>query len=75
MIEFKQLGVGLAAAVLIDAVVVRIVVLPALMALLGRANWWPGRLTDRGDPPSIDDIAAAISTDRPAGSRTAASRC
>ncbi len=44
MIEMKELGIGLAAAVLIDALVVRIVVLPSLMVLLGRANWWPSRL-------------------------------
>jgi RND superfamily putative drug exporter len=47
MIEFKELGVGLAAAILIDALVVRAVVLPSLMALLGRANWWPSRLSRR----------------------------
>lgn len=41
MVEFKQLGVGLAAAILIDALVIRIFVLPALMALLGPWNWWP----------------------------------
>jgi putative drug exporter of the RND superfamily len=45
MVEMKQLGVGLGAAVLIDALVVRVVVLPSLMALLGRANWWPSRLS------------------------------
>ncbi len=48
IVEFKQLGVGLAAAILIDAVVIRIFVLPALMALLGAANWWPGRVPGRG---------------------------
>ncbi|SLL97286.1 MULTISPECIES: MMPL family transporter [unclassified Actinoplanes] len=36
----KELGVGLAAAVLLDATIVRAVLLPAVMALLGRANWW-----------------------------------
>ncbi|MDL4818340.1 MMPL family transporter [Actinomadura opuntiae] len=40
MQDFKQLGVGLAVAVLIDATVVRIVLLPSVMALLGRANWY-----------------------------------
>ena len=45
LLEFKQLGVGLAAAVLIDATVVRGVLLPATMSLLGRRNWWlPGWL-------------------------------
>ena len=42
MVEMKELGIGLAAAVLIDALVVRVIVLPALMMLLGRWNWWPG---------------------------------
>ena len=50
MVEFKQLGVGLAAAILLDAVVIRAFVLPALMTALGKWNWWPGdRSTDRGD--------------------------
>jgi RND superfamily putative drug exporter len=41
----KQVGVGLAAAVLIDATAVRMVLVPATMALLGRWNWWlPGWL-------------------------------
>ncbi|MFC9974904.1 MMPL family transporter [Spirillospora sp. NPDC127200] len=41
----KQMGVGLAVAVALDATVVRLVLVPATMALLGRANWWlPGWL-------------------------------
>ncbi|MEU4164359.1 MMPL family transporter [Actinoplanes sp. NPDC026670] len=36
----KELGVGLAAAVLLDATIIRAVLLPAVMAMLGRANWW-----------------------------------
>ncbi|MFB4315424.1 MMPL family transporter [Actinomadura sp. 21ATH] len=36
----KQMGVGLAVAVALDATVVRLVLVPATMALLGRANWW-----------------------------------
>ena len=40
LLEFKQLGVGLAAAVLIDATLVRVVLLPSAMALLGRWNWY-----------------------------------
>ena len=39
-IEFKQMGVGLAAAILIDATIVRAVLLPATMKLLGEWNWW-----------------------------------
>jgi RND superfamily putative drug exporter len=39
-IEFKQLGIGLAAAILIDATIVRAVLLPAAMTLLGDRNWY-----------------------------------
>jgi RND superfamily putative drug exporter len=42
----KMLGLGLAIAVLVDATVVRMLLLPALMRLLGRLNWWaPAPLT------------------------------
>ena len=41
----KMMGVGMATAVLIDATVVRMVLVPATMSLLGTANWWlPGWL-------------------------------
>jgi len=40
MLFFKQFGVGLAAAVLIDATIVRAVLLPATMKLLGERNWY-----------------------------------
>jgi RND superfamily putative drug exporter len=36
----KMLGLGMAAAVLVDASVVRLILVPATMELLGRANWW-----------------------------------
>jgi RND superfamily putative drug exporter len=39
-IDFKQMGVGLAAAILIDATVIRGVLLPATMKLLGDRNWY-----------------------------------
>ena len=41
--SLKMLGLGLATAVLVDATLVRMVLVPATMALLGKANWWlPG---------------------------------
>ncbi|MFZ3567472.1 MMPL family transporter [Streptomyces sp. BH097] len=50
MQSMKQMGVGLAAAILIDATVIRGVLLPAVMALLGERNWylprWLRRLPD-----------------------------
>ncbi|MFD3659988.1 MMPL family transporter [Streptomyces sp. NPDC058659] len=45
LIEMKQIGFSLAVAVLLDAFVIRILVLPSLMLLLGEANWWPARGT------------------------------
>jgi len=46
-VTVKMTGVGMAAAVLVDATVVRLVLVPATMALLGRANWWLPRWLDR----------------------------
>jgi RND superfamily putative drug exporter len=44
-VSVKQIGLGLAVAVLIDATLVRMVLVPAVMELLGQANWWlPGPL-------------------------------
>jgi RND superfamily putative drug exporter len=40
MIDFKMMGVGLATAILIDATIVRAVLLPATMKLLGKRNWY-----------------------------------
>jgi uncharacterized membrane protein YdfJ with MMPL/SSD domain len=39
-VSVKQIGLGLAVAVLIDATMVRLVLVPAVMELLGKANWW-----------------------------------
>ncbi|WP_433230938.1 MMPL family transporter [Actinomadura formosensis] len=44
-VAVKQMGLGLSVAILIDATVVRLVLVPALMELFGEANWWlPGPL-------------------------------
>ena len=43
IVFIKQLGVGAAAAVLIDAFIVRALLVPALMKLLGERNWWAPR--------------------------------
>jgi RND superfamily putative drug exporter len=41
----KMLAVGLAVSVIVDATVVRLILVPATMTLFGRANWWlPGWL-------------------------------
>jgi RND superfamily putative drug exporter len=46
----KVIGVGMAAAIAIDATVVRLLLVPAVMHLLGRANWWLPRWLDRRLP-------------------------
>jgi uncharacterized membrane protein YdfJ with MMPL/SSD domain len=62
VIEFKMFGVALAAAVLIDATVVRGVLMPASMSLLGERNWYlPGWLSwlpgRQQAVPAIDSAA------------------
>jgi uncharacterized membrane protein YdfJ with MMPL/SSD domain len=59
LIMMKQFGVGLATAVLIDATIVRAVLLPATMKLLGEWNWylprwlrWLPSITFEGRAPS-----------------------
>jgi uncharacterized membrane protein YdfJ with MMPL/SSD domain len=57
-VVFKQVGVGLAIAVLIDATIVRAVLLPSTMKLLGEWNWFmPGR-GSRGEKPQRPATAA-----------------
>ena len=41
VVMLKEVGIGIALAVLIDATIVRALLVPSLMALLGRWNWWP----------------------------------
>jgi putative drug exporter of the RND superfamily len=79
MIDVKMLGVGLAAAVLIDATIVRGVVLPAALALLGKwawflprwLSWLPGRsLACEGSPvpvPASEPTPPSRAPVRPAG--------
>jgi uncharacterized membrane protein YdfJ with MMPL/SSD domain len=73
-VSVKQVGLGLAVAVLIDATVVRMVLVPAVMELLGPANWWlprplarilPKTSAREGEPPA-DARALVPATDIPA---------
>ncbi|MFC7308883.1 MMPL family transporter [Streptomyces monticola] len=64
----KMFGLGLAAAIFIDATVVRMVLVPATMALLGRTNWWLPKWLDsmlpRG-PAGTDDTDAESTGEAP----------
>ncbi|MGO1240482.1 MAG: MMPL family transporter, partial [Cellulosimicrobium funkei] len=53
LVAMKEVGVGMAVAVLLDVTVVRGLLLPATMTLLGRWNWWPSW---RGGEPGSADV-------------------
>ena len=55
MLPIKELGFGLAAAVLLDATIIRVVMVPATMRLMGRWNWWL--------PPWLDRLLPKVSLD------------
>jgi uncharacterized membrane protein YdfJ with MMPL/SSD domain len=75
LVFLKEVGVGAAAAVLIDAFVVRGLLVPALMQLLGDANWWsPRRLRRLHERLSVTEVSVAggamATTDPNPGSET-----
>jgi RND superfamily putative drug exporter len=71
----KILGVALAAAIVLDATLVRLAVGPALLALAGRWNWWPGSIAQGGERATRDTDrrgrAARLPSRRAAASRAA----
>ena len=60
-ITIKSIGVGMAIAVLIDATIIRVLLVPATMRLMGRWNWWApgplGRFADRLGFGHVEDEA------------------
>ncbi|MFD9717823.1 MMPL family transporter [Streptomyces sp. NPDC059076] len=67
-IVVKMLGLGLAASVLIDATVVRLLLVPAVMTLLGKSAWWTPRWLDRIMPNLHAEGTASDSERTTAGS-------
>ena len=62
MVQLKEMGVGLAVAVLLDATIVRALLLPAVMRLLGRRNWYLPRWLEwlpRVSRPATDRLPAS----------------
>ena len=53
----KMLGIGMAVAILLDATVIRMVLVPATMSLLGDRNWWVPRWLDRILPTVRAELA------------------
>ncbi|KOU95300.1 MMPL family transporter [Streptomyces virginiae] len=61
----KMFGLGLATAIFVDATVVRMVLVPATMTLLGRANWWLPKWLDRMLPGGPADTDAESTGEAP----------
>ena len=72
-ITIKSIGVGMAIAVLIDATIVRVLLVPATMRLMGRWNWWApgplGRFADRLGFSHVEDEPEAPGRHRHPGPR------
>ncbi|MER6363309.1 MMPL family transporter [Kitasatospora sp. NPDC001527] len=74
MQAMKQMGVGLAVAVLVDATIIRAVLLPSVMTLLGERNWylprWLGWLPDLSHGESVPPLGAAAAGQAPPAPQT-----
>jgi RND superfamily putative drug exporter len=74
-ITIKSIGVGMAIAVLIDATIVRILLVPATMRLMGKWNWWApgplGRFADRLGFSHTEEDEVAVAPAPAAGTGTA----
>jgi RND superfamily putative drug exporter len=72
-LAIMEVGLGFAAAIFVDAFIIRTVLVPAVMHMLGRANWWLPPWLDRvlprlnAEPPGTP---AAAALPRPAGAGT-----
>ena len=62
-----MMGVGMAVAIAVDATLVRLVLVPASMVLLGRWNWWVPAWMDRllPAPHRTDDLPPAVTAPEP----------
>jgi putative drug exporter of the RND superfamily len=72
MVSLKEMGVGLAVAVLLDATIVRAVLLPATMTVLGRRNWYLPRWLNW--LPEISGSAPSLRPKQPSARPVAAGR-
>jgi len=69
--QIQQIGYGVAFGVVMDTFVVRTILVPALVVILGRRNWWPSSLWREGEPvaPAAPPSTPAESTPVPVGER------
>jgi putative drug exporter of the RND superfamily len=49
--QVREIGLGLAAGILLDTFLVRTLLLPSIVVLIGRWNWWPSKLSKLPEPP------------------------
>ena len=72
VITIKSIGVGMAIAVAVDATIVRVLLVPATMRLMGKWNWWApgilGRFVDRLGFSHVEDAEDEASTGTPGAS-------
>jgi RND superfamily putative drug exporter len=55
--QIQQIGYGVAFGVVMDTFVVRTILVPAIVVLLGRRNWWPSGLWRQGEPTVVPAVA------------------
>ncbi|MEV0776477.1 MMPL family transporter [Streptomyces sp. NPDC050433] len=56
-VAIKQIGLGMAVAVFIDATIIRMILVPAVMELCGKTNWWmPGRRDPKKTPTEQTEV-------------------
>lgn len=61
VVIIKSIGIGMAIAVFIDMTIVRAIIVPALMRILGNINWWPGRHANI--KPALNQATATVTVD------------
>jgi uncharacterized membrane protein YdfJ with MMPL/SSD domain len=65
--SIKEIGVGLGVAIALDATLVRLVLVPAMMGLMGKWNWWMPAWLGRFLPRADFEAAEPVKPERPAG--------
>ncbi len=53
--QIHQLGIGIAIGILLDTFLVRTLLVPSIVALLGRWNWWPSKLAFQTQPAPVSE--------------------
>ena len=65
LVYVKELGIGMGSALLLDVTLVRALLVPATLQLLGRWNWWAPRWLS-GEPVAAAEIPLAAKTEKSA---------